>query len=90
MTGSAPTGEADDALLRVTSALADAEQRDGQRDMADMVASAIATRRHLVVQAGTGKQLELTIEVPVEDMARLSEPVYDSGPAAAGRPTASP
>lgn len=64
MTVDAPTGEADDPLLRVTSALADAEQRDGQRDMADMVATAIATRRHLVVQAGTGTGKTLAYLVP--------------------------
>ena len=33
-----------------------------------------------IIQAGSSKQLELRIEVPVEDMARLSDPVVDSGP----------
>jgi len=37
-----------------------------------------------IVEAGRRKQLELTIEVPVEDMARLSEPQMQSGNAAAG------
>jgi len=63
MTATAPaTG--DDPLLRVTSALVDAEQRDGQRAMADMVAGSIATGRHLVVQAGTGTGKTLAYLVP--------------------------
>jgi len=63
MTATAPaTG--DDPLLRVTSALVDAEQRDGQRAMADMVATSIATGRHLVVQAGTGTGKTLAYLVP--------------------------
>jgi ATP-dependent Lhr-like helicase len=37
-----------------------------------------------IVEAGRGKQLELRIEVPVEDMARLAEPQLQSGNAAAG------
>jgi ATP-dependent Lhr-like helicase len=37
------------------------------------------------VDAGKRKALELRVEVPVEDMARLAEPVpFDSGPAAQG------
>ncbi len=37
-----------------------------------------------IVEAGRRKQLELRIEVPVEDMARLAEPQLESGNAAAG------
>jgi ATP-dependent helicase Lhr and Lhr-like helicase len=37
-----------------------------------------------VIEAGRGKQLDLTIEVPVEDMARLGEAEFPVGPAAAG------
>ncbi|MCA9188223.1 MAG: DEAD/DEAH box helicase, partial [Planctomycetales bacterium] len=37
-----------------------------------------------VVEAGRRKQLQLRIEVPVEDMAHMGEPVDRSGPAAAG------
>ncbi len=37
-----------------------------------------------IIEAGHRKQLELTIEVPVEDMARLAEPTAQSGPASAG------
>ena len=48
----------------------------------------VATTRYrpvTVVDAGHSKQLELTIEVPVEDMAALGKPVdVPSGPAAQG------
>jgi ATP-dependent Lhr-like helicase len=37
-----------------------------------------------IVEAGRRKQLDLRIEVPVEDMARLAEPQLESGNAAAG------
>lgn len=37
-----------------------------------------------IIEAGRSKQLELTVEVPVEDMARLAEPRYQPGSAAAG------
>ena len=37
-----------------------------------------------IIEAGRRKQLDLRIEVPVEEMASLSEPVHVSGPAAAG------
>jgi ATP-dependent Lhr-like helicase len=36
-----------------------------------------------IIEAGRRKTLELQIEVPVEDMARLSEPIDQTGPAAA-------
>ena len=42
------------ALERVVAALPDAEERPGQAEMAQAVATAIEARRHLVVQAGTG------------------------------------
>src|SRR5450755_1275066 len=44
-----------------------------------------------IVDAGHRKAFDLTVEVPVEDMARMGEPVDDipSGPAAASRPRAS-
>lgn len=43
-----------DLLARVTAAMDAGEDRPGQRQMADAVATAAATRTHLVVQAGTG------------------------------------
>ncbi|HEX4131955.1 MAG TPA: DEAD/DEAH box helicase [Pirellulales bacterium] len=42
-----------------------------------------------IIEAGRSKQLDLRIEVPVEDMARLAEPQYQSGPASAGPQIAS-
>ncbi len=44
----------------------------------------VEPRAVAIVEAGRRKQLELTIEVPVEDMAQLAEPLDRSGPAAAG------
>lgn len=46
-------------------------------------------REVVVVEAGRRKQLDLTIEVPVEDMTRLAENEIPSGPAAAGPPVPS-
>ncbi|PZS18270.1 MAG: hypothetical protein DLM54_08655, partial [Acidimicrobiales bacterium] len=40
------------------------EARDGQRIMAEAVARAIATHKHLVVQAGTGTGKSLAYLVP--------------------------
>lgn len=41
--------------------------------------------RHVeIIEAGRRKQLELKIEVPVEDMARLGQAIQADGPAAAG------
>ena len=37
-----------------------------------------------IIEAGRRKQLDLTVEVPVEDMAKLAEPQYQPGSAAAG------
>ena len=60
------------ALARVTAELANAEDRAGQREMAELVADAIATKRHLVVQAGTGTGKTLAYLVPsIEADARI-------------------
>jgi len=53
-----------DGLARVVAALPAAEDRPGQREMALAVADAIATGRHLVVQAGTGTGKTLGYLVP--------------------------
>ena len=61
-----------EALHRVTSELSNAEDRAGQQQMADLVASAIASKRHLVVQAGTGTGKTLAYLVPaIEADARI-------------------
>jgi ATP-dependent DNA helicase DinG len=52
------------ALATVTAALAASEHRAGQHEMAHLVEQAIATRRHLVVQAGTGTGKTLAYLVP--------------------------
>ena len=53
------------ALAKVTRALGSgAEERPGQAAMAQAVAAAIATRRHLAVQAGTGTGKSLAYLVP--------------------------
>jgi hypothetical protein len=55
----------DDALARVVAALpSGGEARAGQRRMATLVAEAIASGRHLVVQAGTGTGKSLAYLVP--------------------------
>lgn len=54
-----------DALDIATAALSDAEDRPGQRTMAEAVASAIDSHRHLIVQAGTGTGKTLGYLVPV-------------------------
>jgi ATP-dependent DNA helicase DinG len=53
------------ALDVVTASLPAAERREGQRAMAVEVADAIATHRHLVVEAGTGIGKSLGYLVPV-------------------------
>ncbi len=53
-----------DALDAVTGALPAAEDRPGQREMAELVAAAVQHRRHLVVQAGTGTGKTLAYLVP--------------------------
>jgi ATP-dependent DNA helicase DinG len=59
-------------LARVTSALPGSEVRDGQRRMAELVATAIEGGRHLVVQAGTGTGKTLAYLVPaIEADARI-------------------
>ena len=59
-----------EALARVTAALPGAEERAGQQQMAAMVADAIATGRHLVVQAGTGTGKTLAYLVPAIEAGR--------------------
>ena len=51
-------------IERVTAALPNAEDRPGQRAMVTAVAEAIATRRHLVIQAPTGVGKSLGYLVP--------------------------
>jgi len=53
------------ALDAVTATLPAQERREGQRAMAVVVADAIATHRHLVVEAGTGIGKSLAYLVPV-------------------------
>ncbi|MEL6891926.1 MAG: ATP-dependent DNA helicase [Actinomycetota bacterium] len=69
MTDHAPEGEdAADAvyepLIPITEALEHSELRPGQHRMAQLVTEAIADRRHLVVQAGTGTGKTLAYLVP--------------------------
>jgi ATP-dependent DNA helicase DinG len=52
------------ALAQVTAGLAVHEQRPGQQQMAEAVADAIESGRHLVVQAGTGTGKTLAYLVP--------------------------
>ena len=52
------------ALARVTAALPAGEPRPGQVAMASAVAEAIARKRHLVVEAGTGTGKSLAYLVP--------------------------
>jgi ATP-dependent DNA helicase DinG len=59
-----PAGTAGDALRRVTAALPGAEERPGQVEMAELVAAAIDSGRHLVVGAGTGTGKTLAYLVP--------------------------
>src|SRR5690606_38271034 len=51
-------------LERVTAVLPQAEDRPGQRRMAERVATAIAAGRHVVVQAGTGTGKTLAYLLP--------------------------
>lgn len=61
----APAGRAAiDALRRVTAALANAEERQGQIDMAHAVAETLSAGRSIVVQAGTGTGKSLGYLVP--------------------------
>jgi ATP-dependent DNA helicase DinG len=52
------------ALDHVLAGLASAEDRPGQREMAECVARAIESKRNLVVQAGTGTGKTLAYLVP--------------------------
>ncbi len=56
--------EISDALARATGALEESEHRPGQERMAEAVAAAIRTRRHLIVAAGTGTGKSLAYLVP--------------------------
>lgn len=64
MSTESPGDIAVSALHRVTSAMPDAEERQGQIDMVHAVADAISRRRHIVVQAGTGTGKSLGYLVP--------------------------
>jgi len=64
MSGDDPVAAAAAALDGVTAALPAAEERPGQRQMAEQVATAITQGRHLVVQAGTGTGKTLAYLVP--------------------------
>ncbi|CAN5596230.1 ATP-dependent helicase DinG [soil metagenome] len=57
-------GETLAVLKRATAALPRAEDRPGQREMADRVAQCLAEGGHLVVQAGTGTGKSLAYLVP--------------------------
>lgn len=52
------------ALATVTAALPHAEDRHGQREMAAAVSAAVASGRHLIVQAGTGTGKTMGYLVP--------------------------
>jgi ATP-dependent DNA helicase DinG len=54
-----------EALMRVTSALPAGEERPGQVEMAEAVARAVADKRHLIVQAGTGTGKTISYLVPI-------------------------
>jgi len=59
-------------LEQVTARLPAHEDRPGQREMADLVATALDRHRHLVVQAGTGTGKTLAYLVPaIESEARV-------------------
>ncbi len=58
------------ALGIVTGSLPGAERREGQREMAVLVADAIESSRHLVVEAGTGIGKSLAYLVPVARSGR--------------------
>lgn len=64
MTDATPGSAALAALDAVTAALPAAEERAGQREMAELVAESLARGRHLVVQAGTGTGKTLAYLVP--------------------------
>ncbi len=59
-----PDGSVLDSLATAVGALDGAEDRAGQREMADLVQRAIEGNRHLVVQAGTGTGKTLAYLIP--------------------------
>lgn len=61
----AAAARAGEALDRLTARIDGGEDRPGQRTMAERIAAALAGRRHLVVQAGTGTGKSLAYLVPV-------------------------
>lgn len=72
---------------RLAARLAGWESRPQQIEMANLVAEAIATRRHAIVEAGTGVGKSLAYLVPAvlaatadqEPHADLAEPVWEEG-----------
>ncbi|CAN5394152.1 ATP-dependent DNA helicase [soil metagenome] len=64
MTAIAPDGRLTTVLGGVTGSLPGAEDRPGQREMAQHIDAAITGHRHLVVQAGTGTGKTLAYLVP--------------------------
>lgn len=63
-TSATPSSEVVEALAAVVAELPAAEERPGQREMAELVASAIDENQHLVVQAGTGTGKTLAYLIP--------------------------
>jgi len=63
-TPSSPAERTRIALDAVTGALPGAEQRPGQQQMAEAIATSIATKRHLIVAAGTGTGKTMAYLVP--------------------------
>jgi ATP-dependent DNA helicase DinG len=59
-----PDPAIDAALARATGALPTHEERPAQRAMAEAVAAAVRSNRHLIVQAGTGTGKSLAYLVP--------------------------
>ena len=59
-----PEDRAEEAIVGVTSAMAEGERRDGQIEMARAVAETIRRGSHLVVEAGTGTGKSLGYLVP--------------------------
>jgi len=83
-----PATQAKRDLLRVTGALAASEERPGQQEMTAAVATAIAQRRHLVVQAGTGTGKSAAYLIPAITSAVRRNADRDT--ATAGVPDARP
>jgi ATP-dependent Lhr-like helicase len=85
-TKAAKAGGASAVRTPKPSAADDAAQEIADEFAAPDATTAAATPREVtIVDAGRRKALDLTIEVPVEDMARLAEPVeIPSGPASQG------